>query len=517
MARKRASLKDKGEEILGVKRGGQGTEILFGSGGGSGPKASSRKSAAVETMPQEGEADLEREIDLDGLLGAEAEAAGGEAALPALATTPASPTPPSAEPVVSPQVVVRPSPAPPPTTIPEPVVPAAVTRPALESAPAVAAGAPTYPVAPQPSAVSTMPASMPSVATTTYIQPASVSSVPAAGAQPLLGTPPSTATGAPDLSAPRSLFGVSLVGKDYDILADELSADAVAANLVGIPQGVTLTDEQRTQQLRRLSVRKKLVDLDKAIAGQYDRILQQDASVSKPITDWCQNMLAEARTVVLNLQVENLAKAEWDVEQVRARLDRADESEKQANRLSWPIMVWGLAWFVIFVYFTFNPTLIMRALGIDTGNFSDAFLVPAVFLKALFFGGIGGVAAVFYHLFKYVRERSFDSQYVLSYVGKPFMGMILGSMVYLMVLVLMRIAQLTPSSNLSGLSTGTTNNPWSDALTVVLYVIALAAGFKENLAFNMLNRIIKAVLGDESPPEQGSAPPASTVSSASGK
>jgi len=27
----------------------------------------------------------------------------------------------------------------------------------------------------------------------------------------------------PDLSAPRSLFGVSLVGKDYDILADELS------------------------------------------------------------------------------------------------------------------------------------------------------------------------------------------------------------------------------------------------------------------------------------------------------
>jgi hypothetical protein len=328
-------------------------------------------------------------------------------------------------------------------------------------------------------------------------QPAPSSAAPAA-------PPPSTATGAPDLSAPRSLLHIGLVGKDYDILAEELSADAIAANLVGIPQGVALTPEQRAQQLRRPSVRKTLVDLDKAIANQYDRILQQNASVSKPVTDWCQNMLAEARTIVLNLQVENLAKAEWDVEQVRARLDRADESQKQANRLSWPIMVWGLAWFVIFVYFTFNPTLIMGVLGIDTGNFTDAFLIPVIFLRALFFGGIGGVAAVFYHLFKYVRERSFDSQYVLSYVGKPFMGMILGSMIYLMVYVVMRVLKISPSQ-LGILTSGEISD--ITAFAAILFFFAMLAGFKENLAFNMLNRLIKAVFGDEQPPEQGSAPP----------
>jgi hypothetical protein len=516
MARKRASLKDKGEEILGVKRGGQGTDILFGSGGENGPQVSSRD-AAVEAMmpPQEGEADLKREVDLDSLLGAEAEAAGGEAALPALATTPASPTPPPAEPVTPPQVVVRPSPAPPPATIPEPVVPATVTRPALESAPAVAAGAPTYPVASQPqAAVSTMPLSKPPVATAPYtpavpVQPASVSSVPVVRAQPPLGTPPSTATGAPDLSAPRSLLHISMVGKDYDVLAEELSADAIAANLVGIPQGVTLTDEQRAQQLRRPSVRKKLVDLDKAIAGQYDRILQQDISVNKPITDWCHNTLAEARTIVLDLQVENLAKAEWDVEQVRARLDRADQSQRQSRVMAWPITIWGLLWFVIFVYLLFNPTFILRMIGVDTGSFTDAFLVPAIFLRALFFGGIGGVAAVFYHLFKYVRERSFDSQYALSYVGKPFMGMILGSMVYLMVFVLMRVLGYAPP----GLSNSTAGGLADVLYTAVLFFVAMAAGFKENLAFSMLNRLIKTVLGDESPPEQGSTPPSTTSAS----
>jgi hypothetical protein len=500
MARKRASLKDKGEEILGVKRGGQGTEILFGAG--NGPQVSSRDAAVAATMPQEGEADLEREADLDSLLGAEAQAAGGEAALPELATTPASPTPPPTEPVISPPVVVRPSPAPPPATLPEPVVPAAVTRPSPEPPPAVAAVAPIYPVASQPQAAApTPPPYMSPPATAPYTpkppaQPALPPPAPAA-------TPPSTATGAPDLSAPRSLRYVSMVGKDYDVLAEELSADAAAAALVGIPQGATLTPEQRAQQLARPSVRKKLVDLDRAIAGQYDRILQQDVSVNKPITDWCQNMLAEARTIVLNLQVENLAKAEWDVEQVRARLDRADESQRQSRVMAWPIMTWGLAWFLIFVYLLFNPTFIMGALSIDTSSFSDAFLVPAIFLRALFFGGIGGVAAVFYHLFKYVRERSFDSQYALSYVGKPFMGMILGSMVYLMVFVVMKVLGFAPP----GLKDSTTGSVTDVVYTALLFFVAMAAGFKENLAFGMLNRLIKTVLGDESPPEQGSTPP----------
>jgi hypothetical protein len=493
MARKRASLKDKGEEILGVKRGGQGAEILFGAGGGDEPQVSSRDSAVAATMPQEGEADLEREADLDSLLGAEAQAAGGEAALPELATTPASPTPPT-ESVISPPVVVRPSPAPPPAMLPEPVVPAVVTRPSPEPPPAVATVTPTYPVASQPQAAA--PA-MPPYTPKPPAQPALPSPAPAV-------TPPSTATGAPDLSVPRSLHYISMVGKDYDVLAEELSADAVAATLVGIPQGATLTPEQRAQQLRRPSVRKKLVDLDRAIAGQYDRILQQDVSVNKPITDWCQNMLAEARTIVLNLQVENLAKAEWDVEQVRARLDRADESQRQSRVMAWPIMVWGLAWFLIFVYLLFNPTFIMRALSIDTSSFSDAFLVPAIFLRALFFGGIGGVAAVFYHLFKYVRERSFDSQYALSYVGKPFMGMILGSMVYLMVFVVMKVLGFAPP----GLKDSTTGSVTDVIYTALLFFVAMAAGFKENLAFNMLNRLIKTVLGDEQPPEQGSAPPA---------
>jgi hypothetical protein len=296
-----------------------------------------------------------------------------------------------------------------------------------------------------------------------------------------------------------------MVSGDFDLLAEEPSADALAAALVGVPEGVELTAEQRAVLLRRRSVQQDLVDLDKAIDGQYDRILATNVSVNQNITERCHNLLAEAREIVMNRQVEKLAKAEWNVEQVRARLDRADESRKHANRFAWPIIVWGVLWFGIFVFLIFKPTFILQYL--TTGESSDSFLVPEVFLRAIFFGGIGGVAAVFYYLLKYVQERSFDSQYGLSYVSKPFMGMILGSMIYLTVFVVMRVLGLAPI----GLQEAETQTVTDVMYTALLFFVALAAGFRENVAFDLLSRVIKAVLGGK----EEETPPAATTATGS--
>jgi hypothetical protein len=535
MARKRASLKDKGEEILGVKRGGQGADILFGAGteaeaaakpesdkaaaadasstqGGppegkagrdksSSAKAGKGKVAsppvaehapAMEGLPQ-GEADLDEESDLDSFLSAEAQAAAGEAALPDLATTPAAPAPPVSEPASpppSPPSVERPLPAPPPSTSPAyPQGGAASTAPPAMERPKPIPP-PQTPVSP-PGGPAGMP---PPVATPARLPPTTVPPPPT-----LAVAPPSTATGAPDLSVQRPPRFIQMVGEGFDLSAEEPSADAAAAAQVGAPAGLQLTPEERDELLRRRSVQEKLVELDKAIDGQYERILQDNVSANKAITDWCQNILAEARGIVLNREVDKLARAEWDVEQVRARVDRAVESQKQANRFAWLITLWGVGWFVIFVYLIFNPTFILQLLAV--GASSDALLVPQIFLRSLFFGGIGGVAAVFYHLFKYVRERTFDSQYILSYAGKPFMGMILGSMIYLTVFVLMRVVGLAPVG-----VQGSEVNPTTEVMyTALLFFIAMAAGFKENLAFDLLNRMIKAVLGSEG--EEVSTPP----------
>jgi len=297
-----------------------------------------------------------------------------------------------------------------------------------------------------------------------------------------------------------------MLSGDFDLLEEDLPPEAAAAALIGAPEAVELTEEQREELLRRHSVQKELAELGKAIDGQYDRILRDNVSVNKWITDWCQNLLAEARNIVLHRQVENLAKAEWNIQQVRARLDRAEESEKKALRYAWPITIWGVIWFGIFVYLIFDPGFLLRNLGITVS--SDSFLVPEIFLRTLFFGGIGAVAAVFYHLFKYVQERSFDSQFGLSYVSKPIMGMILGSMIYLTVFVAMRVLQIAPS----GLAGSDAAEIFSDVMYLaLLYFIAMAAGFKENVAFDLLNRVIKSVLGGGKEEEEPSAPPPTTA------
>ena len=299
---------------------------------------------------------------------------------------------------------------------------------------------------------------------------------------------------------PRPPRYIQVVPGEFDLLADT-SAEAAAAALIGAPESVELTEEQRAELLRRPSVVEDFAALDKAIDAQYDRILRENISVNQAVTDWCHNLLAEARTIVLHRKVERLSRAEWNVEQVRARLDRAGESRKQANRYAWLIAIWGIIWFGFFVYLIFDPLAVFRFLPFAGGD--DTFLVPEVFLRSLFFGGIGGVAAVFFYLLKYVQERSFDSQYVLSYVAKPFMGMMLGSMIYLTVFVVMRVLGLAPI----GLRGEGTQGVTDIMYMAVLYFTAMAAGLRENLAFALLSRVIKTVLGGEQEEEEPSTPP----------
>jgi hypothetical protein len=383
----------------------------------------------------------------------------------------------------------RPAPAPPPagrTAVP---APKAAERPAPAAPPASRRASPPK-AAEEAEGALPPPLALPGSPPTDLHPPAGVpppSNTVAGQAAGSNAGPPSTATGAPDLSAPRPLRRVQLVDEDFDVLVEEPSTDDRAAEKAGPPEAIPLTEEQKEELLRRRAVQEEFKELNRAIDAQYERILRENLSVSKPITDWAQSLLAEARSIVLGQEVGKLPIAEWDVEQVRARLDRAYESQTQAKRYSVPILIWGFAWFLLFVYLVFNPTLVLQLLHVS--NFSDVLLDPQIFLQALFFGGIGGVAAVFYHLFKYMRARSFDSQYVLSYFGKPINGMIVGSIVYLTVF----------GARFVGLAVFQGQEPLTDitGLRLVIYVLAIAAGFKENLAFDLLNRIVKAVLGSQ--------------------
>jgi hypothetical protein len=248
-----------------------------------------------------------------------------------------------------------------------------------------------------------------------------------------------------------------------------------------------LTEEEQKKLLARLG-RARIRQLDREISKTYDQVLSKVGDNQDIATD-CHNLLLQARDIVLRRDAAKLAQAEYYVEQVRARLKRAAESEAGAKKYAWWIALWGVIWFG-------GYTAILILLNVDwfrsivfptmSGN---SLVDMDVFLPAMVWGGIGGVAAVFYSLFKHVGRRDFDSQYNLSYVGKPFLGVILGATVYMIIHLMIMTLGILPAGleeGGEGLATPTIA-PW------IIYLVAWACGFKENRIFDLVDRIMKRI------------------------
>ncbi len=350
------------------------------------------------------------------------------------------------------------------------------------------------PAKPAPQPASSAPPAAPAAPT---FPAAETSPPPAAWTTGAVSTPTSSSVSRSTamslgFGADDSLFDFTHTADEPPTLTFELPTDAEDLS----PEEM----KERRRLLQDPRIREQFLQVYNAIDALYEQILDENISVSKEITDWAHKLLAETRYIVMNYQVKYLAKAEWNIEQVKARFDRAEESARQAEKWSRWLVIWGMIWFVVFVYLIFNPDFLLKYLTSNQA-LSDL-LVPDVFLRSLFFGAIGGVAAVFHSLLKYVTKRQFDVEYVLSYFVKPFMGMIVGTLIYLMVYVVMRPFGLTPAVLQQ------TNGSTSRLIFEVLsYFMAAAAGFKENLAFDLLGRVLKVIFRDTDVAEDVVPPP----------
>ena len=253
-----------------------------------------------------------------------------------------------------------------------------------------------------------------------------------------------------------------------------------------------LSEEERTQILAWLG-EEWIQTLESSIDEAYDQV-RNEVGTNKNITTECYNKLLQARDIVLRRDVAQIAQAEYYVEDVRTRLRRASESEKAAKRHQWWILIWGLFWFVAFMalQLVINESWFWDTIA-PTGV-SNLVVDMKVFLTTMIWGGIGGVVAILYGLFKHVGQRDFDPHYKLSYLGKPFLGLILGATTYMIFNLVLRTLGILPA----GLEAA---EGFADtAFTVapgVLYLIAWASGFKENTIFELVERTMKRIFGSK--------------------
>jgi len=115
-------------------------------------------------------------------------------------------------------------------------------------------------------------------------------------------------------------------------------------------------------------------------------------------------------------------------------------------------------------------------------------------------GGIGGSVAVLYSLFKHVGQRDFDGQYLVSYIGKPFLGLILGAVVYMVFNLVIRALGIFPA--------GVTDAEGNITPTIapgVVYLVAWASGFKEQRILDLIDQLMKQLFPG-SQDEEGTQP-----------
>ena len=247
-----------------------------------------------------------------------------------------------------------------------------------------------------------------------------------------------------------------------------------------------LTEEEKAQILARLGD-EQIGKLESAIDEVYEAV-RLSVGDSQGIATDCFNKLLQARDIVLRRDAAKIPQAEYYIKLVQARLKRATDSEVAAKKYQWWLLVWGMFWFAV---------LLTLLILLNEAWFRDYFISPdssgslvnmEVLLSTMVWGGIGGVVAVLYSLFKHVGQRDFDSHFNLSYVGKPFLGAILGASVYMAFNLLVRALGILPA----GLQ-GVEEISAPVVAPGVMYLMAWIGGFKENRIFDLLDRAMKRV------------------------
>jgi hypothetical protein len=238
-------------------------------------------------------------------------------------------------------------------------------------------------------------------------------------------------------------------------------------------------------------------DIDTTYQEVRQKVGENDA-----ITTEAYNLLLKARDILIRRDAQRIAQAEYYIEQVRVRLKRAAQSEASAKKIQWPLLFWGLLWGAAFL-----AVLILAGVGTFQGLFRPAGEAQSLvemntFLSAMLWGGIGGAVAVLYSLFKHIGMRDFDPQYIISYVGKPFMGLIVGATAYMLIALMVRALGIVPAAQ-----TAVEGDALPTIAPGVVYLVAWVAGFKENRLLELVDRLMKRVFGpSDKEKEQGAAP-----------
>ncbi len=202
--------------------------------------------------------------------------------------------------------------------------------------------------------------------------------------------------------------------------------------------------------------------------------------------DMAREMFDELRVARAYLMAgrEHYEEAKRYVDEVEYRITLLQRVQEASRTVGWRLFWYEIAALVLLTAGLFGlPYLVHKyahLLGYkETANAaleSVLWLVNGV--KSTLWGGLGGVTGALYALWRHVaRDQDFDPQYRMWYYTNPIMGVVLGAFIYLVME--------------AGIISMTTVQKSGEIAAAPIFVLAWLSGFQQNVAYDIVRRLLK--------------------------
>ncbi len=320
---------------------------------------------------------------------------------------------------------------------------------------------------------------------------------------------PNAALGSRDVSV-TTKAGADTLAKGFTVLDKELP---------DIPQR---KDADYGKRVLEVSVSREDVAAMASDPTNKELFKEELITCDRLVSDWgdCSQVVQDCKELIESAHVEvnkgngDLIGAHNNLWQVRQRLVQAWHAQQVKKRKVFAIFVWLILTLGVCIYLLIWKHLLPG----ETPRVTEP-NVAALYASFLF-GAIGGIFDALSACSKHYTDQTFDSEWWPWYLCSPFLGAILGAVVFAAFLAGLLVTTgsgLPASENTAGNTTADLfQNLWGNMTTAqqsavqsatsdtaepsaraaLILVFAFIAGFKQIAVINFLERIAKSVFGE---------------------
>jgi hypothetical protein len=184
--------------------------------------------------------------------------------------------------------------------------------------------------------------------------------------------------------------------------------------------------------------------------------------------------ISQAQNVILTGK-EHYGEADALISEVEHRIEFHKRMLTRSKRIGPQLLAFELFCLIMLgaglvILNFFGPSTMLKSLGspIDFGQL----------INSMFWGGLGGVVGALYALWTHIADQQdFDEQYSIWYITNPILGIALGGFIFLIIQA--GFLSLTAGETTEGIKSAT-----------VIYVMAWISGFKQNVVYEIVRRIL---------------------------